>query len=368
MSDWTPVAILPNLFARKALEGEIIALASRRDPRVAAFCSAQPTFDELLSRFTNAFNIPLEPVVLIVRDDVVLRLAETQAFQSFRDLVAMCVIPYARSMNLVYNSSNRIVYSNSFWLYPWMLGKDNKHLVALTPAIAAHHVVEAFHGQSSPELPHMELTDLDEPLFDALLVRWKRHFLGTRQRWQDRALFRSLNMATQAAQLPAGLGTTLYDLGRMTALWVSAFEILAHPRMSNSGLRHVYPLLERVSYLDRNVGRKRYIAYMGGQKRPWPRRSLSCWLYGKLYQARCDFLHGNPIGTKPLNPSGSKVSLFWLAPSLYRLAVTGFLRLSTMPTLPKGASSQAIARHMKARSWFIDYQGITERALLRARK
>ena len=35
-------------------------------------------------------------------------------------------------------------------------------------------------------------------------------------------------------------------------------------------------------------------------------------------------LHGNPLGAKPLY-KGSKVSLFWLAPSLYRLALTGFL-------------------------------------------
>jgi hypothetical protein len=230
VSNWSPVAILPNLFAKDAVGSEEVAFVSRYDSRVQAFCAVQPKFQELLSRFTNAFDVALEPVVFIVRDDVIPKVSDNSALLSFRDLVVMSVVPYARSLNLVYRTGNRIMYSNSFWLYPWTLSRDNQHLIASTPALTALHVVEQFHGQSSPELSEKKLTDVDEHLFEALILRWKRHFLGTRQRWQDRALFRSLNMAAQAAQLPAGVGTTLYDLGRMSALWVSAFEILAHPR------------------------------------------------------------------------------------------------------------------------------------------
>lgn len=256
-SEWRPAAILPNLFARKAVEGEVIALAPSVDPRVRAFSSAHPKFEVLLSRFTDAFHVQLDPVVLIVRDDVLPKVARVEPLASFRDLVALCVIPHCRSLAAVYRNPHRISYSNSFSFYPWMLGTDNEHLVASTPAMTALHVVEEFHGQSSPELPVMQLSEVDEPLFEALLRRWKRHYLGKRQRWQDRALFRSL---TQAAKLPASIDTTLYDLGRMAALWVSAFEVLAHPRTANSGLKSVYPLFERISYLDLSVGRGRYVA------------------------------------------------------------------------------------------------------------
>ena len=175
---WTPVALLPNLFAKTAMDGEVVALAPPRDPRVQTFCGAHPEFKVLLSRFTDAFNVPREPVVLIVRDDVVRRLETGPAFQSFRDLAAMSIVPYARALSIVYGNSNRIAYSTSFSFYPWMLARDNKHLAALTPAITSYHVVEAFRGQSSPELSCMELTDVDVPLFDALLVRWMRHYLG----------------------------------------------------------------------------------------------------------------------------------------------------------------------------------------------
>ena len=348
-STWSPAAILPNLSAKKAVEGEVVAFAPCDDPRVLAFCAAHPKFKELISRFTNAFNVPLKPVVQIVRDDVMPKLALVEPLASFRDLVALSVIPYARSLGIVYGNGHHISYSNSFWLYPWMLGQDNEHIVALTPAIQSIHVVEKFHGQSSPELSIMKLTDLDEPLFEALLRRWKRHYLGKRQRWEDRALFRSLNMAAQAAQLPAGVDATLYDLGRIISLWVSAFEILAHPRIGKSGLHEVYSLLDQVPYLERSVAQRRCVAYKSRARRVFP-----CRLYGKLYQARCDFLHGNAIRKDRLSFTGAEAGLFWVAPSLYRLALTGFLELSTVQEPPT--------------SFHHDPQRMIERAILRARK
>lgn len=235
-----------------------------------------------------------------------------------------------------------------------MLGRNNEYLVANTPALQGGHVVNEFRGQSSPEIPEKNLRDVDHPLFEALFRRWKQHYLAKRRIWSDRALFRSLNMATSAAHLPGGIDTTLYDLGRMTSLWVSSFEILAHPRKGKSSLQTVYPLLEKVAYLNPRLSRKRYVAYMGGKK-PWPRRPLTCWLYGELYKARNDFLHGNRVSPKTLSPRTLDQSLFWFAPGLYRLALTGFLGLS----VPKADLS------------FIDtrqYQNAVERAILKTRK
>lgn len=367
MVEWTPVAILPNLSAKETVDGDVVALTSRRDPRIRSFCAANPAFLQFVSRFTDAFRISVDPVILVVRDDVRQRLSKGHALRSFRDLVAMCVVPYARSLGLVYRTGHRIVYSNSFWLYPWMLAADGRWLVAQTPAISALHEVDKFHGQPSPELPRLPLNDVDVQLLAALLPRWKRHYLGKTRKWQDRALFRSLNMAMQAAQLPGGIDTTVYDLGRTAALWVSAFEILAHPRLGKSGLDSVYPLLERVTYLDRKVRGRRYAAYSPGKK-PRPRRPLSCWLYGKLYRARCDFLHGNPLGAHPLHPDGLTVNLDWLAASLYRLALTGFLGLSIDGLRIRSSTTNAMVKYMEVRRLFYDYQGVVERALLRALK
>jgi hypothetical protein len=355
MSQWTPGAILPNLSSKKTVESEVIALAPCTDPRVLDFCAAHPPFKELISRFTNAFAVHLNPLVLIIRNDALSKLSQVEPLASFRDVAALCTIPYARALGLVYpNGGHRISYSNSFWLYPWMLGTDNQHLVASTPAFQGLHVVKEFHGQSSPDLPTMKFSDVDGPLLEVLLQRWKRYYLGKRIRREDRTLFRSLNMAMQAAQLPGGIDVTLYDLGRIIALWVSAFEILAHTPAARCGLRQVYSLLERVSYGERGVSQRRYKAYQGRRTKGSPppgRTTLPCWLYGKLYRARCDFLHGNPVRKDRLSFTGAEASLFWIAPCLYRMALTGFLKLSPIePPSPQGP------------------QGVIERALLRARK
>ena len=372
MSDWVPVAILPNLSGGEPVEGEVIALVSSNDQRLRAICAAKPKIADLLSRFTDAFGTRLSPVVLIARSDAVGKLS-ADALLSFRDLAAISIIPYSRSMNVVYRSTNRIVYSNSFWLYPWMIGTDDQTFTASTPAFSGFHEVSLFHGQSSPELPIMQIEEIDTPLLEALLVCWKRHYLSKRRLWKDRALFRSLNMAVQAAALPAGVGTTVFDLGRSVALWVSAFEILSHPRTHWAGVATVYPLLEAVTYCDRNVGRRRYAAPVTKGKKnkgsKEPRRALPCWVYSQLNQARNHFLHGNPIPKAALSPKGSKDGLFWLAPSLYRLALTGFLKISVDRLLPYRFADGVLSDpKMRKRFRAVDCQEIAERALLRIRK
>jgi hypothetical protein len=373
---WSPIALLPNVSAKESIEGEGVAFASVHDVRVDAIRAEVPLFADWLTRFTDAFGVPIEPVVLIIRADMVTRL-NADALLSFRDLVAMSVVPLSRAMNTVYPNSNRIVYSDSFWIYPWTLNTDLRRLVATTPAFTGFHVVEQFHGQSSPELPHMTISKLDTQLLEKLLERWKRHYLGRRSRWEDRALFRSLNMATQAAKIPAGVGSTIFDIGRMISLWVSAFEILSHPRVEGASLLTVYRIFEGVHYYDRSVGRRQYAAYIServknkrkkaGLKRA--RHPLPCWIYGKLYQARNHFLHGNPIPRNVLNPKGTKTGLFWLAPPLYRLALTGFLNLSVDPSVRKKLPyrfSDLASTNTRLRKLYLalDSQSMSERALL----
>lgn len=355
--EWIAGAVLPNISTQKPLEGGAVALVPHDDPRVLDFCNTSPNFKDFLSRFTDAFGVTLYPVVLMVQKAYLSQLGNVNALASFRDIVAASTVPYGRAMASNFpNGGQRISYSNSFWLYPWMVGTDNEHLVLNTPAMNAFHMVEEFHGQSSPEMPEKSLKDVDEPLFEALLVRWKRFYLGKRPHWRDRALFRSLNMVVNAAALPAGIDTTLYDLGRIAALWVSSFEILAHPpKKGKSGLHTVYPMLEKVAYFNPKHSKKRYAAYVNRNK-PWPRRTLTCWLYGKLYKARCDFLHGNPVSPKTLNPASLKDSMFWFAPDLYRLALTGFLDLK----LKTGDDASHYRR--------LQYQREIERALWKARK
>jgi hypothetical protein len=57
-------------------------------------------------------------------------------------------------------------------------------------------------------------------------------------------------MAVAASKMPATVDVRLFDLGRIVSLWISAFEILAHPGMGTSGLFRVYDLLDRAPMSD----------------------------------------------------------------------------------------------------------------------
>ncbi len=368
VDEWTAGTVLPNVELEGAVEGGLAALVPCDDPRVRVLGKAHPNLQSFLRRFRDAFGKKVWPSVLIVRRDAPASVFTVEALASFRDAIALSVVPHNRARELMHPRGHRILFSNAFWFYPWMLDKFYEDLIASTPAILGVHDVSAFRGQSSPEIFRMTLatSDIDEPLLAALLKRWHHCYAGRNPQWPDRALFRSLNMANQASQLPAGSDTTFYDVGRSIALWVSAFEILAHPGTGKSGLGPVYDLLEKVAWESSRSRLRRYKAYEAGKKNR-PRRPLACWIYGEIYRARNDFLHGNPVSQKRLIVKQSNRSLFQYAAPLYRLALTGFLPLSWSEPIPPMGDGTELGKYVAERIEFTAYQKTIEKALRTAR-
>lgn len=369
MGEWIAARVLPNVELREPIEGGLAALVPHDDPRVEKLCKAHLHLREFLDRFTDAFGEELRPAVLIVQKDAPRSILTVEALASFRDVIAISVVGYNRALELRHPRGHRITFSSSFWFYPWMLDIDNEYLVIGTPAMLGMHDITAFKGQSSPEIWPMVLRtpDIDHPLMNALLARWQSHFARRGgPEWPDLALFRSLNMANQAALPPAGSDTTFYDVGRSIALWVSAFEILAHPGIGKSGLFPVYELLDKVEWKLRSAAARRYKAYEPGRN-PTHRRTLACWLYGELYDVRNHFLHGNPVSRNRLNIKRADRNLFQYTAPLYRMALTGFLSLSWPASVPSTDDPKAIGQHISARIDFLGYQETIEKGLLTAR-
>ena len=145
MPEWRAVAVLPNIYTSDAFDGGQIAVTSANNSRVQEIANSQPKLLEFLSRFTDAFGVKLHPAILIVKDDIFDQLRITNAIPSFRDILTISIVPYARANNIVHkNAGNRIYYGASFWLYPWMIGSELGHMTLSTPALSAFHVVEEF--------------------------------------------------------------------------------------------------------------------------------------------------------------------------------------------------------------------------------
>ena len=272
--------------------------------------------------------------MMIIREDAPKTYITVEAVASFRDLVAMCVVPLSRARSAEWGRSFATYYADWFEFYPWMVNTQHQHIVCNTPALGGLEQVTDFHGQSIPSLSPVTLDerDFDMVLMKLLMSRWRNHYGRKSKKWPNTALFRSLNMAVSASKIPATVDVTLFDLGRTVGLWVSAFEILAHPKVGKSGLLQVYNLIEKAPWQDRALKRRRYLAY--NLSKPPVRRPMPSWLYGELYRARNDFLHGNPIRQDRLHVRGSGRSLFQYPPMLYRMALAAFLPIDTQLDVP----------------------------------
>lgn len=352
MPKWLPVFVLPNIYLKEPVDGPMAAIANCSDPRVQQILSDIPILAEFVQRFSRPCGGRVNPSMLIIRDDAPKTFLTVEAASSFRDLVATCVIPLARARSAEWGRSFATYYSDWYDFYPWMVNTGHKYIVCSTPALSDLELVTDFNGQCDPGLSPVTLEkhDFDGVLLKVLLKRWHSHYGRKSRRWANTALFRSLNMAVAASKMPATVDVRLFDLGRTVSLWVSAFEILAHPRVGTSGLFPVYSLLNTAPWQDKKLVQRKYRAYITSNKakqRTAPLRCLGCWLYGQLHHARNDFLHGNPIRQNRLHVRGSNRSLFQYSPMLYRMALAAFLPIRTKLKAPALTNTKAYSNYVK---------------------
>ena len=325
--NWMPVWALPNITLDEPVEGVQTALVPGSDARVQELVERHPNFRTFMSRFSDTHGEPIEPALIIQHEDVP-KGFNSSALGSFRDVVVAATVPKATSMSIVHRHVTGLVpYSNFFWVYPWMIDRNYRFMIALTPAISGVHDADALHGQSSPEVfpAALERRRLDMSLLQELLRRWETMYGSRQPVWESIALFRSLNMANQACLTPGGRDVVMYDYGRVTALWVAAFEILVHPEGNEpTNKTKVFELLERIPWIDGTNGYRRYTVRERGRR---VRKNLACWLYERIYDCRNDFLHGNRVEQRKLLLPGSRRLMTNHAPTLFRLALSSFLSL-----------------------------------------
>ena len=362
---WVPVSALPNLDVREPIDGGIFALVPHDDERVCVLKGEHPSFRAFMERFTDTFGQRIDPGVLLHWDEeeapAPLRSAEAAA--SFRDLLAVSVVPRQRSLNLIRDRSGRILFADYFWLYPWMTDRNYQYLTAATPSMLAIHDPQQFSGQHSPDLIRMPLErrDFDEPMLCALIERWSQRYSGEQPTWENTALFRSLNMAFHAMLFPGGSVTTYHDAGRIIGLWVAAFEILIHTGDARVGLRDVLDHLEAVAW--ENGECRARVHEVGTPARP-SQRNLACWIYKHLYDCRNDFFHGNAVGPANLLLPGSGRPLFTLAATPYRAALARHIDLTWKRAAPPMEHTEDFGQYMSDYMSFTEPQGEIETALL----
>jgi hypothetical protein len=325
---------LPHIDVQEPIEVAGMALVSMRDERLQSLTKKHRRFAMYMRRFKTEFGQQVWPSVLIRESTSPERYRSVEALAGFRDALAISVIPYSWAQTLRFENTFGIRYANWFSFYPWMVDAQYDGLLMQSMAQLGYHEVKALKAQTTAGFAHQPLAArmIDMPLLRALLARWETRFKTETPARDTVALFRSLNMALSAAMLPGNVEVTIYDIGKAIALWVSTFEILAHPGTSNVGFKQVYELLERATWKLSDCNDPIYEPY--GYKAGQSKRPLPVWLYGEMNRARNDFLHGNPIGDARLIVPPGKRPLHLYAAPLFRMALTAYLDLKLDPRPP----------------------------------
>jgi hypothetical protein len=360
MDEWTPALALPNLDMKGAIECPYVAIVSPTDDRVGKLRKDHPNLMTFLSKFSGQFREEVWPSLLLLRADAPKSYYTPEAVTAFRDIISLSVVPYARASRLRFDRANVLAFTNTFQFYPWMLDKHFEDVILLNPAQVHIQSLEEFNGQSFPELSQTTIMerDIDMPLATELVNRWIVRFSEDTVQWKDKALFRSLNMANEAGRIPAVTAAVFYDTGRSLALWVSAYEILAHPGTGQSSFATVSATLESVKWNNEKLSVATHII---PGKTP-QQKQLATWICKKVYDLRNYFLHGNDVEGSALMLNGKPIIDF--AACLYRLALTGCLNLHFNVPVPAG--EDALGAFINQRMTFNKFQAAYEDALLTA--
>ena len=374
MSLWQPVAILPNfeLEGQPAIDVPPAAFASVEDPRVQEINAGAPKHRALLARFQDPFGNKRRPTILLLSPKAPASFGTIESLASIRNVLSVSVIPLARSRYRRGQYIGPFPYSDVFEFYPWAVNGELDGLYMVTPGTLAMDGAEGLDklkGQTAPEIVSrcaVGKSDLDTPMFEALTAHWKNVCRSRRKRAlaNDKVL-RSLNMAYHASKLPALQDAGIFDHGRLVALWVSAFEILAHPGTGNVNRRSVYDLLDRAEWRNKENRRCQFLLRGEKGRRSGRRRTRPCRVYERLYDMRNDFLHGNPVNGMSRLFGADGIILHKAAAPLYRMALAAAMGVR-LDKKELGDLMERVKYRLQTVNPFYEPQEEMEEAIVRA--
>lgn len=349
-SEWVFRYLLPSVNFRSPVEHGPLAIVPHDDERLVPLAEASTAVRRLLGRFTNQFGEEVKPSALLIKTASVGDL-DFYALSSFRNIVALASVIDALSMRYSsrHGSSHFPAWSDYFDFYPFTLTTDG-NLFARSPASSEENKPGRFSGQKSPHLPGVEGLSfgMDPTTLDLCLPRWDRFLPGAGETPATKRLFRALEVAYRAMEVP-GYGnthTTIHEIGVNVALWVSAFEVLSHPG-TTTGSANLGTVWDQIGAASWNDARLSAATYPVVYPKNNPRNiNVAQCFYHQLYKARNAYLHGNPVTRAELHVGGveSNPPLLHVAPLVFRAALEGHVAAdaSIPPATPPNAGEELL--------------------------
>ncbi len=325
---WKLHFILPNLNINKAIENNYIAIVPADDSRIGEIVLQNKYAKALVENFQDQFRRTRKPSFLIINNSALKVFKQKGTIIGFRNIVALAMIIQGYEHILRNHWAIFPMYSDYFNFYPITVSKKDDGFITWSPSILGFdNENEQFIGQTTPSLSKIEYVQVNQLcfLFDLLHKAWHHRYIHKKNdEWSTRVLFRSLEMAYRASAMPFQNHATIDDYGTSASLWVSAFEILSHPKNKNANLLTVIDLLKKYKWHDKALEKR---VYRIKRRNDTIQVNLSQKLYKELYDTRNDFLHGNSITKKRINLFKRKDTypITYYAPLLYKVALSNYL-------------------------------------------
>lgn len=358
---WSIIFALPNLNMGKPIGNENIAIVPHNDLRITEIASKSQFAEALAENFEDQFGQKQYPSFLIISNTASKHLKDIDAIVGFRNIIAISTIIEGHEHSFTSTFVSLPLYSEYFDFYPISITKNDDGFLTQSPSMLGYDDEQRrFAGQTTPGLASPKHFRLDKPgqLFDPLHKVWQRRYLRKRNNeWTTQTLFRSLEMAYQASTMPFKNHSTIYDYGASASLWVSAFEILSHPKKGKANLTTVLDLLGKYIWSHKKINRRSYLIKHGGVTK---HVNLSQKLYKELYDTRNAFLHGDRVTANRLKPFRKKSSqvITRFALLLYKIALLNYIE--------QFKDKRSLRKQKRYSSLFFDERNLAE-ALLKAK-
>lgn len=319
------VMTIPSVdFAKHVTINDLILLGSS-DKRYKDLKAKNPVLRQYLDSFRTPFGRKVNPSI-IVRDE---RLAKVDASHlcAFRNAIAIACVVGSRVCSCIQNQSTGFFCTDLFDFHPVSVSNDGTDLIARTPfENSAWCNTNDFTGQTTLAVIYPENIQpaFDDELLLALLNVVERK-PGTRDEKSFKTrIVRSMEMVFYALKSPLANLREPVDFGIQTALWVSAFEILANPHNAGVRFKDISEMIKSVPWKDKKL-RVKNRAAVGAFK--GKKTTLPVQIYGRLYQTRNAYMHGNAIskGQYEFRKRKKWGKLFFQAPALYRCVIMHYL-------------------------------------------
>lgn len=344
LEDWYFLIALPAVKLKDPVEVGSAAVVPASDPRYKRLVESDPGIKEYLACFRTAFGQALSPAIIIC--DKRVPAPNSQDLADFRNILALAAVTQSRTDRCNHHyGGDGPAYADLFEFHPVNLRKSGKGLIVESGTEFGSSLgIANFAGQPHPAyvFPNNVTPKFDVTLLNSLLSLWRAKPSTIAGRQYRSRVFRALELAYHALASPfRHLGSDA-ERALPLALWVSSFEILAHPGHQDVHFKDVEALIVKAKWYSRQAKAKRFASVehrrppKAGKPPlpPLPRTSRPVQVYQRLYRVRNQSLHGGAVAPS-LIKSKRWNHLYAQVPGLFRGVLLSVLATGGFHTYPK---------------------------------